>query len=195
MSSPFLTNFFFCALDAPYNTSSSSNQSSLSSSPAQYPTELPHPIFEEGDETDSEAVIEPVTPVSGRQSQDFQTLSNPDGHLDAAQKHLPSRQNAAPLPAAARQGAALGSKPPLQVDTSATSPPRAPASAPLKSPQHAPQPGIPSTPTPPTPQAEHDPAHSAPPSRRSTFGSTSSFRRTMSSFLRRGGSQSGKAAF
>ncbi|KUI72976.1 Serine/threonine-protein kinase HAL4/SAT4 [Cytospora mali] len=47
--------------------------SSLSSSPPQYPTHLSNPIYEESDE-DSECVShnEPVTPVSGRQSSDFQ---------------------------------------------------------------------------------------------------------------------------
>ncbi|KAK3311474.1 kinase-like domain-containing protein [Chaetomium strumarium] len=130
-----------------------SNKSSLSSSPRQYPTDLTHPILEEGDETDSEAVIEPVTPVSGRQSQDFQTFPNSDGHLDG------------PL-----------------VDSSAAPPPKA-----ARSPQRTPRAAPPSTPAPATSSAADQDPPTAQPSRRS-FGSTSSFKRTMSSFLRRVGS-------
>ncbi|KAK4040692.1 kinase-like domain-containing protein [Parachaetomium inaequale] len=167
----------------------SSNKSSSSSSPRQYPTELTHPILEEGDETDSEAVIEPVTPVSGRQSQDFQTLSNPDGHLDAAHEQLAADQSAAATFPSARQGTPLGSKPPLVVNTAATPPPKAP-----RSPQQTPRAGPTSTPTPETPSADLLDPTSAPPSRRPTFGSSSNFRRTMSSFLRRVGSQTDKAA-
>ncbi|KAL8366868.1 hypothetical protein RB595_005030 [Gaeumannomyces hyphopodioides] len=46
-------------------------ESSLSSSPRQFPTELSSPILEEGDESESDSPNEPVTPVSGRQSQEF----------------------------------------------------------------------------------------------------------------------------
>lgn len=165
----------FLSPDTPCNTNTtSSTKSSLSSSPRQFPTDLPHPIFEEGDETDSEAIIEPVTPVSGRQSQDFQTLANPDGGpLDLAADQT-----------AARQGATPASKPPLLVNTAApTSPQRTATRA-----------GPPTTPPPATPSsADQDPS-TAPPSRRGTFGSSSNFRRTMSSFLRRVGSQPDKAA-
>ncbi|GAB1311958.1 Serine/threonine-protein kinase hal4 (Fragment) [Madurella fahalii] len=163
---------------------SSSAKSSLSSSPRQYPTDLTHPILEEGDETDSEALNEPVTPVSGRQSQDFQALANQDVHLDAAQDQL-----AAPFPTA-RPGATAVSKPPLVVDTTATPPLQTPRSPP---PTTSASQAVPSTPTPPTPSADQDP-RTAPPSRRSTFSSTSSFKRTMSSFLRRVGSQADKPA-
>ncbi|KAK7973402.1 kinase domain containing protein [Apiospora saccharicola] len=48
--------------------------SSLSSSPRRYPTDLSGPIPEEDDETESESANEPITPVSGRQSREFQTL-------------------------------------------------------------------------------------------------------------------------
>lgn len=53
--------------------------SSLSSSPPQYPTQLSSPIYEESDE-ESECIShnEPVTPVSGRQSSDFQAQRIPD---------------------------------------------------------------------------------------------------------------------
>ncbi|EAQ89985.1 hypothetical protein CHGG_06604 [Chaetomium globosum CBS 148.51] len=163
-----------------------SHNTSSSSSPRQYPTELTDPIPEECDETDSEAVNEPVTPVSGRQSQDFQTLANPDGHLDAAHEQLASDQVAGAFPSV-RQPAALSSKPPLVVDTSATTPPRAP-----RSPQETPRAAGPTTPTPGTPSLDLEPT-GALSSRRSTFGSSSNFRRTMSSFLKRVGSQSDKA--
>ncbi|KAL6871388.1 kinase-like protein [Trichoderma novae-zelandiae] len=43
--------------------------------PRQPPIDLPDPILE-GDETESEGPIEPVTPTSGRQSQDFTSLRN-----------------------------------------------------------------------------------------------------------------------
>lgn len=55
------------------------DDSSASSSPPQYPTELSDPIPEEDDE-ESETVShnEPVTPVSGRQSTDFTAIRNRD---------------------------------------------------------------------------------------------------------------------
>ncbi|KAL1835924.1 hypothetical protein VTJ49DRAFT_5865 [Mycothermus thermophilus] len=162
-------------------SAASSNKSSLASSPRQYPTDLPHPILEESDESDSEAIIEPVTPVSGRQSQDFQTLASAEGQLDATQERLaaafpPVRQNATP-----------GSKPSLTLDTPSTTGTVAPKSpsSPRQSPRAPPTP----SPAPPTPSIDQEPVP-RPPSRRSTFGSTSNFRRTMSNLLRRGaGSQ------
>ncbi|SPQ19746.1 a5987881-0c61-42b6-9e55-4cb288372649 [Thermothielavioides terrestris] len=160
-----------------------SNQSSLSSSPRQYPTDLTHPILEEGDETDSEAINEPVTPVSGRQSQDFQTLPNQDGHLDAAHEQLAADQSVAAF-GPAHPGSAPGAKTALAVDPSATTPSRAP-----RSPQQAPQSARPATPAPTTSTLADQDVPPPPSSRRSTFGSaSSSFRRTMSSFLKRVGS-------
>ncbi|KAK4143567.1 kinase-like domain-containing protein [Dichotomopilus funicola] len=173
-----------------------SSKSSSASSPQQYPTELSQSIPEEGDETDSEAVIEPVTPVSGRQSQDFHTLTNADGqsygHPDPAHEQLASDQSAATAAAfpSDRQGAALGSKPTLVVDTSA-SPPRKTPKSPQETPRAPSSNPTPETPTPATPATEQD-LNGATSSRRSTFGSTTSFRRTMSSFLRRVGSQADK---
>ncbi|KAL2269401.1 hypothetical protein VTJ83DRAFT_1585 [Remersonia thermophila] len=157
-----------------------SSKSSLTSSPRQYPIDLPHPILEESDESDSEAVIEPVTPVSGRQSQDFQTLASADSQLDATQERL-----AAAFPPV-RQSAAPGSKPPLTISppsaTAAVVPKPSPGSPPQTSRALPPQ-----SPAPPTPSIDQEPL-SSPPSRRSTFSSTTSnFRRTMSSLLRRGG--------
>ncbi|KAL2198791.1 kinase-like domain-containing protein [Corynascus similis CBS 632.67] len=176
------------SLDTSYN--SRSDKSSIQPSPHQYPTELTHPIVEEGDETDSEALNEPVTPVSGRQSQDFQTLANPDGHLDATHEQLVSDQSAAASAfPPVQQAAAPGSKPSLVVTT-----PASPPSRPPRSPQETPKVVPPATPTPST-LSVNDDIPGPPPSRRSTFASTSNFRRTMSSFLRRVGSQTDKAVF
>ncbi|KAL2017603.1 hypothetical protein VTK56DRAFT_1923 [Thermocarpiscus australiensis] len=162
----------------------SSSTSSVSSSPQQYPTDLTHSILEEGDETDSEQSNEPLTPVSGRQSQDFQTLAHQDVHPDGAQDQLASTSFPPVQP-----GATPGAKTPLIVDTAATTPPRklkSPGSATSAS-QRASRAAPPSTPTPVTHSGDQDPSTVAL-SRRSTFSSTSSFRRTMSSFLRRVGS-------
>ncbi|KAK4133427.1 kinase-like protein [Trichocladium antarcticum] len=163
-----------------------SDRSSFSSSPRQYPTELTDPILEEGDETDSDPANEPVTPVSGRQSQDFHTLSNQDVHLDAAHDQLATDHNAAPF-ASGRPGTTPGCKPPLAIDTAVTpppNPPRSSGSAISASQQTVRAAPPPSTPPPATPAADQDPAP-APPSRRSTFGSTSSFGRAVSGFLKR----------
>ncbi|KAL2259284.1 hypothetical protein VTK26DRAFT_7103 [Humicola hyalothermophila] len=161
------------------STRSNSNIPSLSSSPHQYPTDLTHPILEEGDETDSEAIIEPVTPVSGRQSQDFQTLSNQDVHLDAAHEKLAPAQVPAPY-SAARPTGTPGPTPPLVVDIAATPPPKAP-----RSPARRTAPSATSVPA--TPSADQDPTP-ARPSKRSTFG------RAVSGLLKRVGSQTEKAA-
>ncbi|KAL2150032.1 hypothetical protein VTH82DRAFT_7708 [Thermothelomyces myriococcoides] len=177
------------SLDTSYDPSS--NKSSLQSSPRQYPTELTHPIVEESDETDSEAVIEPVTPVSGRQSQDFHALANPDGHLDVAPEHLTSDQSATAAFSPVQQGAAPEAKPPLVVAASASPPSQAP-----RSPDHGPGQTSPSTPTPSTFSVSDDAAACPPPTRRFSFSnSASNIKRTMSSFLRRVGSQADKGAF
>ncbi|KAK1826490.1 kinase-like domain-containing protein [Podospora conica] len=89
-----------------------SNFSSLASSPRQFPTDLTSSILEEGDETESEPPNEPVTPVSGRQSQDFHTLSNPDVHPDTAHESLAIDHQSAPF-----SSAAVGSKTPLALNT------------------------------------------------------------------------------
>lgn len=89
-----------------------SNFSSLASSPRQFPTDLTSSILEEGDETESEPPNEPVTPVSGRQSQDFHTLSNPDIHPDATHESLAVDHQSAPF-----SGATPGPKTPLALNT------------------------------------------------------------------------------
>ncbi|KAK3364404.1 kinase-like domain-containing protein [Lasiosphaeria hispida] len=167
------------------NTSSNSNFSSLSSSPRQFPTDLTSSILEEGDETESEPANEPVTPVSGRQSQDFHTLANPDIHPDATDDSLASSDHKAASFSTVRSSAVLGSKPPLHLDTTVQPPlkklPSA-ASAVLL------------TPVPGTPSADQEPAP-IPLSRRSTRGSTSNFKRNMSSFFRRTNSGADKTTF
>lgn len=175
---------------APLSSRPESNKSSLSSSPRQYPTELTEPIFEENDETDSEPLNEPVTPVSNRHSQDFHTLANHELHPDVTQEQADADQSAASFPAV-RAGTAPGSKPPLVVDTSAITPPkssRSTRSASSQS-QETPRAAVPSTPA--TPSVDLEPGI-APASRRPTF-SSSNLRRNMSSFLKRV-TQSDKAA-
>ncbi|KAF4840335.1 Serine/threonine-protein kinase HAL4/SAT4 [Colletotrichum siamense] len=59
--------------------------SSLSSSPRQFPSDLTSPILE-ADESESESPNEPVTPISsGRQSQEFTTRPSQDHDLHQAQ--------------------------------------------------------------------------------------------------------------
>lgn len=63
-------------------TQAAPGDGSLSSSPRQFPTDLSSPILEEGDESESDSPNEPVTPVSGRQSQDFHALQSSHKVLD-----------------------------------------------------------------------------------------------------------------
>ncbi|KAK0655225.1 kinase-like domain-containing protein [Cercophora newfieldiana] len=172
------------AKPAPHpNTNSSSNFSSLSSSPRQFPTDLTSSILEEGDETESEPANEPVTPVSGRQSQDFHTLTNPDVHPEVAHDSLATDQEATPF-SNARTAGAPGSKPTLALNTNAT-------------PQRQQQPpagsAISLTPIPATPPAEQEPTP-IPLSRRSTRSSTLNFKRSMTSFFKRTSSTTDGAA-
>ncbi|KAK3996315.1 kinase-like domain-containing protein [Cladorrhinum sp. PSN332] len=178
---------FFSLVDSSSTTSNTAtSSSSLSSSPRQYPTELTQPILEEGDETDSEAANEPVTPVSGRQSQDFQTLANHDLHPDVSQEQLVSDANAASFSAVAA-GTTPGSKPPLTLATGATPQPKvskSPASSISESQQTPRAADVPLTPTLTSPSIADQESTIHPPSRRSTF-SSSALRRNMSSFLKR----------
>ncbi|KAL7947872.1 kinase-like protein [Trichoderma barbatum] len=61
-----------CAQSLQYSSDTTSYHNA-DSPPRQAPIDLPDPILE-GDETESEGPIEPVTPTSGRQSQDFTSL-------------------------------------------------------------------------------------------------------------------------
>ncbi|KAH8882477.1 Pkinase-domain-containing protein [Thozetella sp. PMI_491] len=158
-------------------------QSSLSSSPRQYPTDLSSPILEEGDETESEPINEPVTPVSGRQSQDFQNLpaNHPDIHPDTNPDSLASSTTFAPV----HTEVAPASKSGLVLDTSAAT--SRPTTA-----ETSPRTARP----PPTPSAQPDQEPAPTPiSRRSTRSSISGVKRTMSNFFRRSNSQTDKAAF
>lgn len=163
-----------------------SNLSSLSSSPRQFPTDLTSSILEEGEETESEPANEPVTPASGRQSQDFHTLVSQENHPDAAHDSLASDQTTTPF-ASVPPGAVHvpGSKPSLVIDTVATPPP--------KTPQRSPDTAVPAASPAANPSVDQE-ATPVPLTRRSTRGSTSNFKRTMSSFFRRANSQSEKAS-
>lgn len=168
----------------PSSVRPNSDRSSYSSSPRQYPTELTDPILEEGDETDSEVANEPVTPVSGRQSQDFQTLANHEIHPDVAQEQADQSVTSFP---AVRAGTTPGSKPPLVLNTDGDTLPRAPpkssSSSVISNTQTTPRAAEPATPTAAASSADQDPA-AHPHTRRPTF-SSSSLRRNMSSFLKR----------
>lgn len=180
-------NSTFFSLDpSSTSTNTATTSSSLSSSPHQYPTDLTHPILEEGDETDSEAANEPVTPVSGRQSQDFHTLANHDIHPDVAQEHLVTDANAASF-SAVPAGTTPGSKPPLALETGATphnKAPKSPASSISQSQETPRAAGAALTPTTTITSVADQDSAIPPPSRRPTF-SSSNLRRNMSSFLKR----------
>ncbi|KAJ9155689.1 Kinase-like protein [Pleurostoma richardsiae] len=146
--------------------SSSQGDSSQSSSPRQFPTDLSSPILEEGDESESEPPNEPVTPVSGRQSQDFNALQNHDTLRDAA--------DGAPVPYSTARP-----KPPLILNTAPTPPAKPRTSTSNQEPPSTPATAN-ATERPPSPTI----------SRRSTRApSTSGFKRTMSSIFRRSNSQ------
>ncbi|PHH84171.1 hypothetical protein CDD83_2366 [Cordyceps sp. RAO-2017] len=138
--------------------------SSFSSSPRQFPSDVVDPILEEGDEeSGSDSVAEPVTPVSGhRYSQDFATIQiqHPDYHGAGLQRD----------------------QPPILANPPAT-PKRAPTFTSQRSAPPATAPPRPSDPepSPPTPQP-----------RRSARGSASSFKRTVSSLFRRSSSTTDK---
>ncbi|KAF5000896.1 hypothetical protein FGRMN_1505 [Fusarium graminum] len=147
------------------------NQFQTASLPRDYPTDLTESIvLEEGGESGSESAAEPVTPTSGRQSQDF-TLQSQD---------LQDLQT-------------LQSYPPGSVTSSGVGPiaiPGANAENTNKAPYLSQPASRPSTYEPTTPRGtEPEPGSSL--TRQSTRGSisTASFKRTMSSFFRRSHSQ------
>ncbi|KAF9872201.1 kinase domain containing protein [Colletotrichum karsti] len=128
--------------------------SSLSSSPRQFPSDLTSPILE-ADESESESPNEPVTPISsGRQSQEFTTRPSQDHGIHQAQAQTtpkPLLVNTADTTSTA-----------ASATPTANTPAPAPAAATVAADQD----------TPPTPL-----------SRRPTRGSTSSFKRTMSNTM------------
>jgi protein-serine/threonine kinase len=164
------------------NHQTSSNFSSLSSSPRQFPTDLTGSILEEGDETESEPSNEPVTPVSGRQSQDFHTLANSDVHPEAIHGSLATDQEATSF-SNVRTTSSPASKPNLALNTNAT---------PQKQrQQQQPESAVSLTPIASTQSAEQD---QPPLSRRSTRGSTSNFKRSMTNLFKRTPSAADRAA-
>lgn len=157
----------------------SEGDSSISSSPRQFPTELTTPIPEECDEeTESDHVNEPITPVSGRQSQDFNTLQNHD--IASSYPQPDSLQHPAGFAGLRHAATNPSPKGHLTLNTapaiSVPFPPKTPLDNDFSRPL--------STPT----TADSEPASTL--QRRPTRGSTVSFKRTMSSFFRRTNSTS-----
>ncbi|KAK2045774.1 kinase-like protein [Colletotrichum somersetense] len=151
------------------------NSSSLSSSPRQFPTDLSSPI-EEVDESESESPNEPVTPISsGRQSQEFTTCPSQDHH-DA--NLVTENQSTHQVPTTPKR---------LLVNTAPT--PTLPST---NSSATTPKPANP--PAPADPVADQEPPLT-PLQRRPTRGSTTSFKRTMSSIFRRSNSSINRPDF
>lgn len=189
--------------------------SSLSSSPRHYPTDLPHPILEEGDESECDSgPNEPVTPVSGRQSQDFHAHQSHDiahpQHHPVANGVVPDTSAAAYTTIPATNGHTADTKPPIILSTAATPSPQ--PLSPAAAARAPPQTPIPSpVPTPTTAQGDNNLSravtnpinsgfasrdNSTPTlSRRSTRSSFTGVKRTMSSLFRRRDSQSDKGGF
>ncbi|KAL8296293.1 hypothetical protein RB597_005637 [Gaeumannomyces tritici] len=159
-------------------------ESSLSSSPRQFPTELSSPILEEGDESESDSPNEPVTPVSGRQSQEFHALQShkvhhPSSFSSSVDHHLPLNP---PAVAAA--------KIPLILNTKATPPPPDPQSVSQTAVSEAPSEH---TPLSPAASAPNSPTPTST-SRRNSRNPLPSFGRRSFSIFRRSNSTTDKAA-
>ncbi|PNY25748.1 Serine/threonine-protein kinase hal4 [Tolypocladium capitatum] len=146
--------------------------SSYSSSPRQFPSDITDPILEEGGEdSGSDSPIEPVTPVSGgRHSQDFTTTLQHAHDVDDGSS-LRREQTPQHPPSLAPK------RVPLLV-SHASAPP---AATPTREAAHAAPTSTPSA-------ADPDPPPQTPRSRRSTRGSASSFKRTISNLFRRSSS-------
>ncbi|KAF4462087.1 HAL kinase [Fusarium albosuccineum] len=132
-------------------------------------------VLEEGGESGSESVVEPVTPVSGRQSQEF-TLQGQDlpdlQSLQSYQAGSVTSSGAVPIPIPGANYTGNANKAPyLSQSTRRSSKTES---------------------TTPRPTDQDVTSTGTPLSRRSTRGSTSSFKRTMSSFFRRSNSQVAK---
>ncbi|KAM3485087.1 hypothetical protein MY8738_001555 [Beauveria namnaoensis] len=158
-------------------------------SPRQYPADIPHPILEEeAGESGSESPIEPVTPVSGgRYSQDFTSVHQFGQNLTLT--HYNTAQN---------PPTSNPTKPPLQHDlpVGRATPRQTPAPSPERT-LHRARTIIgnttvsavePATPTPKQRESELEAPQPGTLSRRSTRGSTSSFKRTMTNLFRRSSS-------
>ncbi|KAF5675250.1 HAL kinase [Fusarium denticulatum] len=156
------------------STSSSTfrpNQFQSPSSPREYSTDLTESIvLEEGGESGSESAVEPVTPVSGRQSQDFTLQSQDLQDLQNLQSYqTASATSSGVVPIAIPNSANPNKGSYISQSVNNSRPPTA---------------YEPSTPR----ATEPEPGSSL--TRQSTRGSisTSSFKRTMSSFFRRSNS-------
>ncbi|KAF5254043.1 hypothetical protein FANTH_1108 [Fusarium anthophilum] len=142
------------------------------SSPREYSTDLTESIvLEEGGESGSESAVEPVTPVSGRQSQDFTLQSQDLQDLQNLQSYqTASATSSGVVPIAIPNSANPNKGTYISQSVNNSRPP--------------------TTYEPSTPRAtEPEPGSSL--TRQSTRGSisTASFKRTMSSFFRRSNSQ------
>jgi protein-serine/threonine kinase len=160
-------------------------ESSLSSSPRSYPTDCcSQPILEECDESESDAPNEPVTPVSGRQSQDFHHAGH--SHDISHQDSNSSASTSASFAAIHRAVTAPVSKAPVILNT-------APTPTPPPSKQETPRTprSLSRTTTGPTSPLQDPQSPSL--SRRSSRSHI--IRRTMSSFFKRSHSNTEKAAF
>ncbi|KLU90705.1 HAL protein kinase [Magnaporthiopsis poae ATCC 64411] len=169
---------------------------SLSSSPRQFPTDLSSPIIE-GDESESDSPNEPVTPVSGRQSQEFHALQS--SHKVVV--HHPSSISASSV-----DNSNIVAKIPLILNTKTT-----PATATSHHQSSVPQSAIsetpserqsistdhfPATPLSPAASAPNHPSSPTPttsPSRRNSRNPLPSFGRRSFSIFRRSNSTTDKA--
>ncbi|KAH7157832.1 kinase-like domain-containing protein [Dactylonectria estremocensis] len=155
--------------------SNSASSFLTASSPRGFSTDLTDSILEEGGESGSESFVEPVTPIS-RRSQDF-TLSQDIADIQTLQScqaiSVSSSSAPIPIPGSNQTPSATSPGKPGFFSSSESSSRRASNTE--------------ST----TPRATETDVTSTgtPLSRRSTRGSTSSFKRTMSSFFRRSTSQ------
>ncbi|KAH6874969.1 kinase-like domain-containing protein [Thelonectria olida] len=163
------------ASSPPVQTNSTSSFLSASS-PRGFSTDLTDSILEEGGESGSDSFVEPVTPVS-RGSQDF-TLQGQDLDNYRSYQAVSVASSSAPIPIPTpggnqQSGPASPTKYGSYFSSSASS--RRPSQTTESTTPRATETDVTSTGT--------------PLSRRSTRGSTSSFKRTMSSFFRRTTSQ------
>ncbi|ODA78545.1 hypothetical protein RJ55_05926 [Drechmeria coniospora] len=186
------------ALESPFAALLRYGGASYSSSAHQFPSDITDPILEEGgheEESGSDSPLEPVTPVSGgRHSQDFTTLHPGQVDDDSASSHPRERADQAgqnpPSSAAPKTAPLLASPtsttPPPTSTSRQQSPPASGQQSPPTSRQQSPPASTPRTPGQPDPCPSQAPL--TPASRRSTRGSTSRLKRTMSSLFRRSNS-------
>jgi protein-serine/threonine kinase len=147
----------------------------LPASPRQLPADLPDAILEEGLESGSDSANEPITPTTGRHSQEFTTLPSND-HSSYHSSHQGQHHNHHQLPidnSSANATVKLCKSPFL---SSQTPTPLQTATKPIDVPN-------------PNPKAVEQDPQSPPLSRKSTNSSAPSFKRTMSNIFRRSNTQ------